>query len=296
MTNLFSLVQALYAGFEWSIIFYVSGINAIYFFLMVLGFFALRSYRARQTPETREALLNSPMLPEVSIIVPAYNEAVTISQSVRSMLNLNYPKFEVVVVNDGSKDDTLGVLIKEFHLCKSTFRSGTAITRPVRAVYRSRDPIRLTVVDKENGGKADALNAGLNVVRSPLIAAVDSDSLLEDNALLHVVEPFIDSPGKVVATGGIIRVVNGCRVKRGKVTSISSPRRILPLFQTIEYLRAFLGGRVAFSFLNSLLLISGAFSVFDREALMEAGGFATTTVGEDMEVIVRLHKRGHQRK
>lgn len=296
MTDLFSLVRSLYSGFEWGIIFYVSGINAIYFFLMVLGFFALRSYRARQTPETREALLNSPMLPEVSIIVPAHNEAVTISQSVRSMLNLNYPKFEVVVVNDGSTDDTLGVLIKEFHLCKSTFRTGTAITRPVRAVYRSRDPIRLTVVDKENGGKADALNAGLNVVRSPLIAAVDSDSLLEDNALLHVVEPFIDSPGKVVATGGIIRVVNGCRVERGKVTRISSPRQVLPLFQTIEYLRAFLGGRVAFSFLNSLLLISGAFSVFDREALMEAGGFATTTVGEDMEVIVRLHKRGHQKK
>ena len=134
MTNLLSSVRALYDGFEWAIIFYVSGINAVYFLLMVLGFFALRSYRARQTPETRDALLNSPLLPEVSIIMPAHNEAVTISQSVRSMLNLNYPKFEVVVVNDGSKDDTLGVLIKEFHLCKSTFRAGTAITRPVRAV------------------------------------------------------------------------------------------------------------------------------------------------------------------
>ncbi|HXI39496.1 MAG TPA: glycosyltransferase family 2 protein, partial [Bryobacteraceae bacterium] len=251
MTNLFPLVRMVYGGFEWGVIFYVSGINAIYFFLMVLGFFALRSYRARQTPETREALLNSPLLPEVSIIVPAHNEAVTITQSVRSMLNLNYPKFEVVVVNDGSKDETLDVLIKEFHLCKSTFRAGSGITRPVRAVYRSRDPIRLTVVDKENGGKADALNAGLNVVRSPLIAAVDSDSLLEENALLHVVEPFIDSPEKVVATGGIIRVVNGCRVEHGQVTRISSPRRTLALFQTIEYLRAFLGGRVAFSFLNS---------------------------------------------
>jgi len=178
VTNLLSSVRTLYDGFEWAIIFYVSGINAVYFLLMVLGFFALRSYRARQTPETRDALLNSPLLPEVSIIMPAHNEAVTISQSVRSMLNLNYPKFEVVVVNDGSKDDTLGVLIKEFHLCKSTFRAGTAITRPVRAVYRSRDPIRLTVVDKENGGKADALNAGLNVVRAPLIAAALSIAVL----------------------------------------------------------------------------------------------------------------------
>ena len=293
---MFSVVRILYQGFEWAIIFYVSGINAIYFFLMVLGFFALRSYRASRNPEEREALLSSPLLPEVSIIVPAFNEALTISQSVRSMLNLNYPQHDVIVVNDGSKDDTLAVLIEEFHLCKATCRAGTAVTRPVRAVYRSRDPIRLTVVDKENGGKADALNAGLNVARTPLVAAVDSDSLLEDNALLHVVEPFLENSGKVVATGGIIRVVNGCCVEHGKVTRISTARRLLPLFQTIEYLRAFLGGRVAFSFLNSLLLVSGAFSVFDREALMDAGGFSTSTVGEDMEVIVRLHHRAHQKK
>lgn len=296
MTHPLSFVRILYEGFEWAIIFYVSGINAIYFFLMVLGFFALQSHRARRTPAEREALLNSPLLPEVSIIVPAFNESLSISQSVRSMLNLNYPHHEVIVVNDGSKDDTLAVLIEEFHLCKATCRTGTALTRPVRAIYRSRDPIRLTVVDKENGGKADALNAGLNVARTPLVAAVDSDSLLEDNALFHVVEPFLENPGKVVATGGIIRVVNGCSVEHGKVTRISTPRRLLPLFQTIEYLRAFLGGRVAFSFLNSLLLVSGAFSVFDREALMEAGGFAVDTVGEDMEIIVRLHRHGHQKK
>jgi cellulose synthase/poly-beta-1,6-N-acetylglucosamine synthase-like glycosyltransferase len=277
-------------------IFYMSASNAIYFFLMVLGFFALRSHRARQSPEARAVLLNSPLLPEVSILVPAFNESLTIAQSVRSMLDLNYPHYEVIVVNDGSKDETMRVLIDEFHLYKSTCRSGNAITQPVRAVYRSRDPIRLTVVDKENGGKADALNAGLNIARSPLVAAVDSDSLLEEDALLHVVEPFVENPGKVLATGGIIRVVNGCQVERGKVVRVATTSRVLPLFQTIEYLRAFLGGRVAFSFLNSLLLISGAFGVFAREAVVEAGGFATSTVGEDMELVVRLHRRSREKK
>jgi cellulose synthase/poly-beta-1,6-N-acetylglucosamine synthase-like glycosyltransferase len=290
------VMRGIFDVFEWVIIAYVSVINAIYFFLMVLGFFALRSHRARQNPEARATLLNSPLLPEVSIIVPAYNEALTITQSVRALLNLNYPHHEVIVVNDGSKDETLSVLIEEFHLCKSACRIGAAITRPVRAVYRSRDPLRLTVVDKENGGKADALNAGLNIARSPLVAAVDSDSLLEEDALLDVVEPFVENPGKVLACGGIIRVVNGCTVEHGEVTRISTPRRVVPLFQTIEYLRAFLGGRVAFSFLNSLLLVSGAFGIFDRESLIEAGGFATTTVGEDMEVIVRLHKRWREKK
>jgi cellulose synthase/poly-beta-1,6-N-acetylglucosamine synthase-like glycosyltransferase len=277
-------------------IFYMSASNAVYFFLMVLGFFALRSQRARQNPEARAVLLNSPLLPEVSILVPAYNEALTIAQSVRSMLDLNYPHYDVIVINDGSKDETMRVLIDEFHLYKSTCRSGNAITQPVRAVYRSRDPIRLTVVDKANGGKADALNAGLNVARSPLVAAVDSDSLLEEDALLHVVEPFVENPSKVLATGGIVRVVNGCTVERGKVTRVATTSRILPLFQTIEYLRAFLGGRVAFSFLNSLLLISGAFGIFDREAIVEAGGFATSTVGEDMELVVRLHRLSREKK
>jgi cellulose synthase/poly-beta-1,6-N-acetylglucosamine synthase-like glycosyltransferase len=292
----FSVVRVAFDSIEWSLILYVSVSNAFYLLMMVLGFFALRRHRAQQNPEARAVLLNSPLLPEVSIIVPAYNEALTIAQSVRSLLNLNYPHHEVIVVNDGSKDATLEVLIEQFHLYKSTCRSGAALTQPVRALYRSRDPIRLTVVDKENGGKADALNAGLNVARSPLVSAVDSDSLMEDDALLHIVEPFVENPGKVLACGGIIRVVNGCTVEHGRITRISTPRRLLPLFQTLEYLRAFLGGRVAFSFLNSLLLISGAFGVFDREALLEVGGFSTDTVGEDLEMVVRLHRRWREKK
>jgi len=291
-----SLLGYAFNVIERFIIFYVSAINVIYFFVMVLGFFALRSHRARQNPEARATLLHSPLLPEVGVIVPAYNEAVNIAQSVRALLNLNYPTHEVIVVNDGSKDDTLRILVKEFHLYRSVGPSGPPRTHPIRAVYRSRDPIRLIVVDKENGGKADALNAGLEIARSPLVAAVDSDSLLEEDALLYVVEPFLQYPEKVLATGGLVRVVNGCDVEHGQVTRVSTPRRLLPLFQTIEYLRAFLGGRVAFSYLNSLLLISGAFGIFDRKSLMECGGFATATVGEDMEIIVRLHQRFLEKK
>jgi cellulose synthase/poly-beta-1,6-N-acetylglucosamine synthase-like glycosyltransferase len=206
------------------------------------------------------------------------------------MLNLRYPAHEVIVINDGSKDDTLAVLIDEFKLYRSARTpSGTLPCKPIRAVYESREPIRLVVIDKENGGKADSLNAGINVARAPLVCAVDSDSLLESEALLYVVEPFLQDES-TLAAGGIIRVVNGCKVAGGHVTEVRAPRRLIPMFQTVEYLRAFLGGRIAFTFLDSLLIISGAFGVFRRDAVLEAGGYLTSTVGEDMELIVRLHR------
>ena len=287
----------LFCWFERAIIGYVAVINAIYFYLMVLGFFALRRYRDGLIPEDRATLLRSPLLPDISIIVPAHNEELTICESVKALLSLHYPKHDVIVVNDGSTDETLRVLIDNFRLCRSAGHSdGSLPSKPVRAVYRPRGPIRLTVIDKEKGGKADALNAGLGFARSPLVAAVDSDSLLEQDALMQVVEPFLQDPERVLACGGIIRVVNGCSVEHGKVTRISTPKTVLPLLQTIEYLRAFLGGRVAFSFLNSLMLISGAFGIFNREALIDAGGFLSTTVGEDMELIIRLHRRWRERR
>lgn len=288
---------ALFYWFERVIIYYVGAINTVYFLLMVIGFFALREYRSQTTPQERFALASSPLVPEVSIIVPAFNEAVTIVESVKALLNLRYPNYNVIVVNDGSRDQTLHLLVEHFQLYKSACRTeATLSTKPVRAVYQSRSPIQLIVVDKENGGKSDALNAGLNVAHAPLVAAVDSDSLLEPDALLNVVEPFLKDPDRVLACGGIIRVVNGCQVDHGNVVRIATPRRGIALFQTIEYLRAFLGGRVAFSFFNSLLLISGAFGIFNRKAVVEAGGFLTTTVGEDMELVVRLHKQWRQKK
>lgn len=273
------------------IVFYVAAINGIYLLLMILGFFALRKVRGRLSRADCEQLLRSPLLPSIAVLAPAYNESATCRQSVRAMLGLRYPDHEVIVINDGSKDDTLKILIEEFKLYRSgRAPSGNLAHKPIRAIYESRDPIPLVVIDKENGGKADSLNAGINVARADLVCAVDSDSLIEQDALLYVAKPFLDDE-TTIASGGIIRVVNGCRVEGGQVVEVRAPRRMLPLFQAVEYLRAFLGGRVAFSFLNSLLIISGAFGLFDRRAVIEAGGYRAETVGEDMELIVRLHRR-----
>lgn len=273
-----------------TIVFYVGAINLIYFLLTVIGFAALRRSRAVPDARAREALLRSPLLPRVAIIAPAYNESATCRESVRGMLALRYPHHEVIVINDGSKDDTLQVLIDEFKLYRSARTpSGNLPCEPIRAIYESREPIRLVVIDKENGGKADSINAGINVARAPLVCAVDSDSLLDPEALLYVAEPFLDDPD-TLATGGIIRVVNDCTVISGQVTEVRAPRRAVPLFQAVEYLRAFLGGRVAFTFLNALLIVSGAFGLFRRDVVLAAGGFRASTIGEDMELIVRIHR------
>ena len=275
---------------EAAVIVYVAAINTIYAFLMVLGYFAIRRERSELPRSDRDALLRSPLLPSIAVLAPAYNESATCRESVRAMLALRYPNHEVIIINDGSKDDTLAILIEEFHLYRSgRTADGTLTSKPIRAIYESRDPIRLVVIDKENGGKADSLNAGINVARADLVCAVDSDSLIEEDALLYVAQPFLEDE-TTIAAGGIIRVVNDCRVEGGRVVDVRAPRTAIPLFQAVEYLRAFLGGRVAFSFLNSLLIISGAFGLFRRSAVVAAGGYRTDTVGEDMELVVRLHR------
>jgi cellulose synthase/poly-beta-1,6-N-acetylglucosamine synthase-like glycosyltransferase len=282
------------------VIAYVAAINTTYLVLMLLAYFELRDESVRFAPEHLATLKNSPLLPMISVLAPSFNEATTIRESVQAMLKLDYPNYEVVVINDGSHDDTLPILIERFHLYKSARAISPSVqTKPIRAVYESRDPIRLIVVDKQNGGKADALNAGLRVARSPLIAITDSDSLLDREALVLAAKPFLDD-SSTLAVGGIIRVANGCDIDAGRVVRIGVPRSLLAASQIVEYLRAFLGGRIAFGFLKSLLVISGAFGLFQREAVVTAGGFDTRTVGEDMELIVRLHhtwlkKRTHYR-
>ena len=275
------------------IVAYMLGISLIYFVMMILGFFALRRYHGRLLRTERDALFRSSIVPRISVLVPARDEAETILHSVKALLTLRYPNHEVVVVNDGSEDETLERLVDEFRLYRSSrVATGSIETRPVRAIYESRDPIPLVVVDKEGGGKADALNAGLNHSRASIVGIVDADSILEPDSLLHVMKPFLSErePGETVASGGIVRVANGCRVEHGRVVEVGAPRTVLAAFQAVEYLRAFLGGRIAYSFLNSLLVISGAFGVFRRKAVLEAGGFLTETVGEDMEIVVRLHR------
>jgi cellulose synthase/poly-beta-1,6-N-acetylglucosamine synthase-like glycosyltransferase len=292
------LIVRAFTGLQAVLIVYVGAINTIYLLLMTLGYFAFRQQPGRLTRTESDTVLRSPLVPPISLIAPAYNESASIRDSVRAMLTLHYPKHEVIVVNDGSTDDTLKILIEEFHLYKSSRESLRVIpTAPIRGIYESRSPIRLVVIDKENGGgKADALNAALNVARTPLVAVLDSDSLIESDALLAVVKPFLEDPDRTLATGGIVRVANGCAIEHGRVIGVAAPASTIARFQAVEYLRAFLHGRIAFSFLGSVLIVSGAFGVFRRDAVLSAGGFDTTTIGEDMELVVRLHRLWRERR
>jgi cellulose synthase/poly-beta-1,6-N-acetylglucosamine synthase-like glycosyltransferase len=273
------------------VIFYLFAISTIYMILLLVGCVALLHYRfSRRDPEVSHALEFSALMPPISILAPAFNESASVCQSVRAMLLLRYPEFEVVVINDGSKDDTLRLLIDEFHLYKSARFTGHEIaSAPVRAIYESLDPTPLVVIDKPNSGKADSLNAGLNVARYPLVCTVDADSILEEDALLRAAGPFVQDPERVIAVSGIVRVANGCQVTAGRVVDIDVPQSWIARFQAVEYLRAFLGGRIAFSSYNCLLVISGAFGLFSKAALLAVGGYHTDTVGEDMELVVRLH-------
>jgi cellulose synthase/poly-beta-1,6-N-acetylglucosamine synthase-like glycosyltransferase len=228
--------------------------------------------------------------PAISILMPAFNEQASIAASVRSMLQLTYSEFEVIVINDGSSDATLEMLVQEFSLVRfpESYRQRLQ-TAPIRAVYRSTRFRNLRVIDKDNGGKADALNAGINAARYPLFCGVDADSVLERDSLQRVVKPFLRDP-RMVASGGTVRILNGCEVQGGVVTRIALPRNFLALCQVVEYLRAFLFGRLGWSQLNAMLIISGAFGLFRTDTVVQVGGYRTRTIGEDMELVVRMHR------
>nr|WP_273544293.1 glycosyltransferase family 2 protein [Luteimonas saliphila] len=234
--------------------------------------------------------------PPISLLVPGYNEEATIRTSVRSMLQLQYPDFEVVVINDGSRDRTLEVLREEFELVPHPEPMRRTLEhKPIRVVYRSRRYANLRVIDKDNGGKADALNAGINAARHTLFCAVDADSILQRDSLLRVVQPFLEDE-RTVAAGGTVRLANGSEVRGGFLVRAGLPRNWVARFQIVEYLRAFLLGRLGWSPLNAVLIISGAFGLFNRERVLAVGGYSTTTVGEDMELVVRLHRWHRERR
>lgn len=268
-----------------------------YFVLMILSYLALDilSLRGVRAYMDRQSISDLPVLfsgfePPVSILVPAYDESATIAASIRSLLQLHYPEYEIVVINDGSRDDTLQVLTREFDLvpCAGAWRNQID-TEPIRGVYSSLRHKSLRVVDKENGGKADSLNAGIEHSLYPLFCAVDADSILQRDSLSRVVQPFMQDP-LCVAAGGTVRIANGCEVHGGFLTRVGLPNRLLPLIEIVEYLRAFLFGRLGWTPLNGLLIISGAFGLFKRSAVVAAGGYRTDTVGEDMELVVRLQR------
>ncbi|MEW9051559.1 MAG: glycosyltransferase [Neobacillus sp.] len=240
--------------------------------------------------EPYEDLLQSEYTKPVSILVPAYNESAGIYGSIRSLVSIEYPEYEIIIINDGSTDDTLEKLQSRFKLVKTNRVIRQQLeTKRVKGIYQSTIYSNLIVIDKENGGKADALNVGINCSRYPYFCSLDGDSIIERNAFLKVLKPIIESDDEVIASGGSVRIANGCEIQSGELMSVGLSNKPIVIMQVIEYLRAFLTGRVGLSQNNLLLIVSGAFGVFSKRWVVEAGGYAHT-VGEDMELVVRLHR------
>lgn len=272
-----------------------------YFLLSAISAFDIINYIRRNSFIDYRDILAAPSAPSISVIAPAYNESKTIVENVRSLLNIHYVNFEVIIVNDGSKDDTLQLLIDEYILEPVPYAFEKKLSsKPVNAVYKSKIPSlnKLTVIDKINGGKADALNAGINVSKYDLFAAIDVDCILEYESLLKMVKPFMEQTvdKKVIAVGGVVRIANSCEVHEGKIIRVNLPKQLLPRIQVLEYIRAFLLGRMAWSRLNGLILISGAFGMFDKKITIAAGGYNHETVGEDMELVIRMRRYMEERK
>ncbi|HET7612405.1 MAG TPA: glycosyltransferase family 2 protein [Gemmatimonadaceae bacterium] len=290
-----TVVNAMLFKAQGPVLAYFFAINAWYLVLLVSALLELRRHMLLITDESRHLLLSSTLSPTISILAPAYNEEATIETSLRALLALQYPNLEVIVISDGSKDRTVQVLIDRFNLVPvKTIYEQRIKTKPVRMLYRSATYPSLVVVDKENGGKADALNVGLSFARGELVCAMDADTLIEGDGLQRMVRPFLYATD-VVATGGTIRVVNGSEVKHGRVLKARVPTHLLPGVQVVEYLRAFLFGRLGWNRLGGNIIISGAFGLFQRDAVVNAGGYLHDTVGEDMELVLRLKRLSYEK-
>ena len=265
-----------------------------------MGYFSTRNslhYKHKNSFGSLEGIMSSPLAPSITIIAPAYNEGATIVENIRSLLSLHYVNYEVMVVNDGSKDDTLEKVIEAYDLVLDPHTKPKADrSKPIRGVYRSKRASfsKLVVIDKENGGKSDALNAGMYLSEKEYVGCIDVDCLLLPDALLHVVKAFTQRTQKeVIAVGGVIRVANSCRIDGGKLEEIRLPESWLARFQLLEYTRSFLLGRMAWGRIDSLLIISGAFGFFNRKIATAVGGYDTGTVGEDMEIVFKMRRFMH---
>lgn len=271
-----------------------------YIILALISTFETIFYFRKNSFVSYKSILASPFSPTISILAPCYNESLNIVENVRSLMSLHYVNYEVIIINDGSKDESLEKLIAEYNLESVKYPINPKLeTQQIRGIYKSKNPVfeKLIVIDKENGGKADALNAGLNFSKSEFVACIDVDCMLIEDALQKMVKPFLErSDRKVIATGGVIRIANNCKIENGKLMQVNMPKKLIERYQILEYLRSFLLGRMAWSKLNGLLIISGAFGMFDRRIMIDAGGYDINTVGEDMEVIVRMRKYMRDKK
>jgi len=287
-----SIVEILLA----IILVYYGVLFGLYALLIVIGATQLRTHRLGVRFDEFQRIANSPLTMPFSVIIPAYNEELVIVNTLLSALNLRYPEHEIIVVNDGSRDRTLAILIERFGLRPSSRVAQNRLpTKPVAAVYQSPDYPNLLVVDKANGKRPDAINAGANYARCPLLCMIDADSMLEEDALLHTVRPFLRDPN-VIAAGGMVRPANGLTIIDGRITGFGVPRNGLALMQAIEYLRSFQWARLGLARLGSLLCISGAYMAVKKEVFVQMGGCDTGTITDDIEFTVRLNKYAHEHK
>jgi cellulose synthase/poly-beta-1,6-N-acetylglucosamine synthase-like glycosyltransferase len=285
--------------------------NTYTLWLIVLSAREVRRRVAGHFIEDLDLIDQRDLTKPLTMIVPAFNEEVTIVDSVTGLVHCDYPRFEIVVVNDGSTDSTLERLQRAFQLHRTDLPYREAIaTAPIRAIYRATTALppgvtQIIVIDKENGGKADALNAGINASTSPYFVSLDADSILDHHALKELMRVVQEDPS-VVAVGGQVAIANGCVVRNSRVVRVGLPARSLPRFQMVEYLRSFTTMRTGLDRVHAVLILSGVFAVFEKETVIRAGGYLTpflrsrlveeyvgtgvATVCEDMEIIVRLHR------
>ena len=275
---------------NWFFIGYFLIVNVTYITLILVSLYHVKKQQRYSKVFNVEGLFQSELFAPISILAPAFNEELNVVSSIEALLQLQYPDFEVIVINDGSTDGTMDQLLNHFELYPVPVPKRQVLDhKPIKALYKSNRYKNLKVVDKVNGRKADALNAGINMATKKLICAIDADSILDPGVLKKLLKAFVEDE-HVVAAGGIIRIANGCTIENYIVKDVGIPKSFLGRIQSVEYLRSFLFGRIGWDYLKSLLIISGAFGVFDRKAVLEVGGYLHDTVGEDMELVVRLHR------
>ncbi|MCW5960913.1 MAG: glycosyltransferase family 2 protein [Pyrinomonadaceae bacterium] len=285
-TIVFNFVQVV----QWFFLVYFIALNGIYLVLTIISLGVLPRFIERQSIHDFP-LIETGFEPPISLVVTAYNEEAVIVPTIHALLQLEYPEYEIIIVNDGSKDRSMEILTEEFDLAVLPVAFRQRIEhKPVKQIYQSRIHPNLRVIDKENGGcKADASNAGINGAKFGLFMPLDADTILERNCLKLMVQPFLLNPD-TVGVGGNVRILNGCEVEDGQLTRVGLPKNWLAMFQVLEYTRAFLSGRVGWNYFNALPLISGAFGLFKKEAVIEVGGYSHKSLGEDMDLVLRLHR------
>lgn len=291
-----NILRAIIYYFNIFCMIYTLILSVIYIMQLIVSYFSIRNSNKRKLASDFEQYMDSDNLLPVSVLVPAYNEQENIVKNIKWLLDMDYPEYEVIVVNDGSTDHTHDNVLAGFGLKKIDHSVKISLkTKELRGIYYNPQYPRLLYVDKENGGKSDALNAGINASQYPLFVCLDADSMVERDAVLKLSTEFLKDTHTVVA-GGFVRISNGSVIEDGKFKRFNLPDLTVERFQIVEYFRAFLSGRVSWSSSNTLLIVSGAFGVFNKSVVIDAGGYKTNTIGEDMEIVVRIHRHLRNKK